>query len=149
LATIHTNNSYQAIERIVNMFPEDMHGQIRLNLATNLKSIISQRLVPTLRGGLTVALEIMLNQGLIKELIVDGKIAKIREVMEANQTLGMTTFDQSLIGLFQTGIIAEETALSQSDLPGDMKIKLQQARLSGATNAGLSGMDTSLLTISE
>ena len=148
LATIHTNNSYQAIERIVNLFNEDMHQQIRLNLATNLRAILSQRLVPTKAGGMTVALEVMLNQGLVKELILEGKITKIREVMEANQNLGMCTFDQSLIELFQRGIITEEVALSQSDMPGDMKIRLQQARL-GGESAGLSGMDTSLLTISE
>lgn len=148
LATIHTNNSYQAIERIVNLFNEDMHQQIRLNLATNLRAIISQRLVPTKSGGMTVALEVMLNQGLVKELILEGKITKIREIMEANQNLGMRTFDQSLIELFHRGIITEDVALSQSDMPGDMKIRLQQARL-GGENAGLSGMDTSLLTISE
>jgi len=148
LATIHTNNSYQAIERIVNLFNEDMHQQIRLNLATNLRAIISQRLVSTKTGGMTVALEVMLNQGLVKELILEGKISKIRDVMEANQNLGMGTFDQSLLVLFQAGLITEEVALSQSDLPGDMKIKLQQVRL-GGSQAGLSQMDTSLLTISE
>ncbi|MDD3021320.1 MAG: PilT/PilU family type 4a pilus ATPase [Alphaproteobacteria bacterium] len=148
LATIHTNNSYQAIERIVNLFNEDMHQQIRLNLATNLRAIISQRLVSTKTGGMTVALEVMLNQGLVKELILEGKISKIRDVMEANQNLGMGTFDQSLLVLFQAGVITEEVALSQSDLPGDMKIKLQQVRL-GGSQSGLSQMDTSLLTISE
>jgi twitching motility protein PilU len=148
LATIHTNNSYQAIERIVNLFNEDMHQQIRLNLATNLRAIISQRLVSTKTGGMTVALEVMLNQGLVKELILEGKISKIRDVMEANQNLGMRTFDQSLLVLFQAGVITEEVALSQSDLPGDMKIKLQQVRL-GGSQAGLSQMDTSLLMISE
>ncbi|HNQ92113.1 MAG TPA: PilT/PilU family type 4a pilus ATPase [Alphaproteobacteria bacterium] len=148
LATIHTNNSYQAIDRIVNLFNEDMHQQIRLNLSTNLKSIISQRLIPTVNGGMTVALELMLNQGLVRELILEGKISKIREVMEANQSMGMCTFDQSLLALFQAGLISEDTALAQSDMPGDMKIKLQQARI-GAVNSGLSEMDTSLLTISE
>ncbi|HOO52273.1 MAG TPA: PilT/PilU family type 4a pilus ATPase [Alphaproteobacteria bacterium] len=148
LATIHTNNSYQAIERIVNLFNEDMHQQIRLNLATNLRAIISQRLVPTKSGAMTVALEVMLNQGLVKELILEGKISKIRDVMEANQNLGMGTFDQSLLTLFQTGVITEDVAMSQSDMPGDMKIKLQQSRL-GGESSGLSGMDTSLLTISE
>ncbi len=148
LATIHTNNSYQAIERIVNLFNEDMHQQIRLNLATNLRAIMSQRLVTTKTGGMTVALEVMLNQGLVKELILEGKISKIRDVMEANQNLGMCTFDQSLLALFQSGVITEEVALSQSDMPGDMKIKLQQVRL-GGPQSGLSQMDTSLLTISE
>lgn len=148
LATIHTNNSYQAIERIVNFFNEDMHHQIRLNLATNLRAILSQRLVPTKDSGMAVALEVMLNQGLVKELILEGRISKIRDVMEANQNLGMCTFDQSLLMMFGEGLITEDVALAQSDMPGDMKIKLQQARLGGA-KAGLSQMDTSLLTISE
>lgn len=148
LATIHTNNSYQAIERIVNLFSEDMHQQIRLNLSTNLRGILSQRLVPTVNGNMTVALEVMLNQGLVKELILEGKIAKIRDVMDANQNIGMTTFDQSLLSLYLSGVISEETAIAQCDIPGDMKIKMQQARL-GAGNAGLSAMDTSLLVMSE
>lgn len=148
LATIHTNNSYQAIERIVNLFNEDMQPQIRLNLATNLKAIVSQRLVPTVNKGVTVALEVMLNQGLIKELILEGKISKIRDVMEANQSLGMGTFDQSLLHLFTTGLISEETALAQSDMPGDMKLRLQQARM-GVAGGNLDNMDTSLLTMSD
>lgn len=148
LATIHTNNSYQAIERIVNMFPEDYHSQIRLNLATNLRAIISQRLVRTVSGSLTLAMEVMLNEGLIKELILEGKIAKISEVMATNQSAGMMTFDQSLLNLFREGKISEEVALSQSDMPGDMKIKIQKIRL-GAGAGGLSSLDTSQFNISE
>lgn len=149
LATLHTNNSYQAIERIVNMFPEDSHGQIRLNLATNLRGIISQRLVPSVSGNMTVALEIMLNDGLIRDLIHEGKITKIREVMEANASAGMATFDQSLLGLYRQGLISEEVAISQSDMPSDMKIKLQQTKMSGPGNDAFSSMDTSKLRISE
>ena len=148
LATIHTNNSYQAIERIVNLFSEDMHQQIRLNLSTNLRGIISQRLVPTINNSMTVALEVMLNQGLVKELILEGKISKIRDVMEANQTIGMASFDQSLLALYLSGVITEETAIAQCDVPGDMKIKMQQVKL-GAGGSGLSSMDTSLLVMSE
>ena len=148
LATLHTNNSYQAIERIVNMFPEDSQSQIRLNLSTNLRGIISQRLVPSVSGNMTVALEIMLNDGLIKDLIHEGKITKIREVMESNANMGMATFDQSLLGLFRQGLITEDVAISQSDLPSDMKIKIQQTKLSGQGDA-FSNMDTSKLRISE
>lgn len=148
LATIHTNNSYQAIERIVNLFSEDMHQQIRLNLSTNLRGIISQRLVPTINNSMTVALEVMLNQGLVKELILEGKISKVRDVMEANQNIGMASFDQSLLALYLSGVITEETAIAQCDVPGDMKIKMQQAKL-GAGGSGLSSMDTSLLVMSE
>lgn len=148
LATIHTNNAYQAIERIVNLFNDDMHQQVRLNLSTNLKAIISQRLIPTLRGNVTAALEIMLNQGLIRELIMEGKISKIKEVMQANHSNGMCTFDQSLLHLYRSGIISEEIALSQSDMPTDMKLKIQQVRL-GQDSTGLANMDTSLLVMHE
>lgn len=148
LATIHTNNAYQAIERIVNLFPDELHSQIRLNLATNLRAIISQRLIQTLHGSLTIALELMLNEGLVKELIMEGKISKIHDVMESNQISGMVTFDQSLLRLLKEGLISEEMAISQSDLPGDMKIKIQQAKL-GEKTGGLSGLDTSVLKISD
>lgn len=148
LATLHTNNSYQAIERIVNMFPEDSQSQIRLNLSTNLRGIISQRLVPSVSGNMTAALEIMLNDGLIRDLIHEGKITKIREVMESNANMGMATFDQSLLSLFRQGLITEDVAISQSDLPSDMKIKIQQTKMSGPDDA-FSNMDTSKLRISE
>jgi len=148
LSTIHTNNAYQAIERIVNMFPEESHSQIRSNLAMNLRAIISQRLIRTINGGLAVALEIMLNEGLVKDLIAEGKINKIPEVMGVNETAGMITFDQSLLQLYQDGMITEETAVSQSDMPSDMKLKIQKIKI-GGQSGGLSSMDTSVLRISE
>lgn len=148
MSTIHTNNAYQAIERIVNMFPEEGHSQIRNNLAMNLRAIISQRLIRTINGGLAVALEIMLNEGLVKDLISEGKINKIPEIMGANETAGMVTFDQSLIHLYEDGIISEETAVSQSDMPSDMRLKIQKIKI-GGQSGGLSSMDTSVLRISE
>jgi len=148
LSTIHTNNAYQAIERIVNMFPDEAHPQIRNNLATNLRAIISQRLIRTINGKLTAALEIMLNEGLVRDLIFEGKISKISEVMHANESLGMLTFDQSLIGLFQQGQITEDMAISQSDMPSDMRLKIKKWKL-GGQSGGLSDMDTSILKISE
>ncbi|GJL84516.1 MAG: twitching motility protein PilT [Micavibrio sp.] len=149
LATIHTNNSYQAIERIVNLFPEDYHSQIRLNLSMNLKGIISQRLLPCETGGLVPAIEIMLNQGLVRELILTGKISKISEVMESNNPLGMCTFDQSLLRLYIDNLISEDTAISNSDRPSDMKMKIHQARLAGKAGGSkdtLQAVDTSLLS---
>jgi len=150
LATIHTNNSYQAIERIVNLFPEDYHNQIRLNLSMNLKGIISQRLLPKVGGGLTPAIEVMLNQGLVRELILKGEIGKIHDVMEQNNSIGMSTFDQSLMRSFLDELITEECAIANSDKPSDMKIKLQQAKLlksSGNSAANvLGGVDTSKIS---
>ena len=129
LATLHTNNTYQSIERIVNLFPEDYHNQIRLNLSMNLRAIVSQRLVPTISRELTPAIEVMLNQGLVKDLIMKGEITKIKEIMEQNVQLGMCSFDQSLLRLFKEGHISEETAISQADQSGDLRIKIQQHKL--------------------
>ena len=152
LATIHTNNSYQAIERIVNLFPEDYHNQIRLNLSMNLKAIISQRLLPTKEEGMAPAIEIMINQGLVRELILKGDIGKIHDVMEQNNSIGMQTFDQSLMQLFNQDLISEDTAITNSDKPSDMKIKVQQAKLvkrSRGNRTGLETVDTSRLHLSE
>ena len=144
LATLHTNNAYQAIERIVNFFPEEFHAQVRLNLSMNLKAIVSQRLLPSLKGGLVPALEILLNQALIREMIQKGDYEKVPEVMEQNALLGMCTFDQSLLSLYLSGHITEEVAVSQSDKSSDMQVKIRQLKL-GQTSGGLGQMDTSSL----
>ncbi len=153
LATIHTNNSYQAIERIVNLFPEDYHNQIRLNLSMNLKGIISQRLLPSIGGGMAPAIEVMLNQGLVRELILKGDIGKIHDVMEQNNSIGMSTFDQSLMRLYMDGIITEDSAIKNSDKPSDMKIKVQQSKMikesKSAQGGVLEAVDTSRISFSE
>ena len=153
LATIHTNNSYQAIERIVNLFPEDAHNQIRLNLSMNLKGIVSQRLLPSIGGGLAPAIEVLINQGLVRDLILKGEIGKIHDVMEQNNAIGMSTFDQSLMRLFMDELITEDTAISNSDKPSDMKIKVQQAKMvqntQGAGRDAFGGVDTSRISFSE
>lgn len=148
LATIHTNNSYQAIQRIVNLFPEEQQHQICFNLSTNLKAIISQRLMPKVSNGLTVALEVLLNEGHVRELIYEGKFSKIKDIIEANQAMGMRSFDQSLLALYTKGLISEETALAQSDLPGDLKMKLKQVDL-GAKSDVFTRLDTTSLKMSE
>lgn len=147
LATLHTNNSYQAIERIVNFFSEEYHNQIRLNLSMNLKAIVSQRLLPSKRGGLVPAIEILINQALIRELIQKGEYEKIPEAMEQNRSIGMCTFDQSLLELFATGHIDEETAISQSDKSTDMAVKIRQFKL--GKGGSLRDLDTSSLKISD
>lgn len=143
LATLHTNNAYQAIERIVNFYPEEFHNQVRLNLSMNLKAIISQRLLPCIQGGMAPAFEIMLNQGFVRELILEGKIEKITDVMEQNTNLGMSTFDLSLLNLYQRGLITEETVISQSDKASDIKVKLQQVKLGNDGQDAFSQIDTS------
>lgn len=146
LATLHTNNAYQAIERVVNFFPEEFHNQTRLNLSMNLKAIVSQRLLPSLKGGLVPALEVLINQALIRELIQKGVYEKISEIMEQNVGIGMCSFDQSLLDLHARGFISEETAISQSDKSSDMAVKLRQFRLGGGDFAK---MDTTGLKVSD
>jgi twitching motility protein PilU len=148
LATLHTSNAYQAIERIVNFFPEDQQSQVRMNLSMNLKAIVAQRLLPSMMGGLVPALEIMLNEALIRELIVKGEYEKVAEVMEQNNPMGMQTFDQSLLRLYVEGFIDEATVIKQSDKSSDMKVKLRQAKME-IQDSGLHNMDTSVLSISD
>ena len=148
LATLHTSNAYQAIERIVNFFPEDQQAQVRLNLSMNLKAIVAQRLLPNIKGGLVPALEVMLNEALIRDLIIGGDYEKITDIMEQNTVMGMQTFDQSLIRLYSEGLIDETTVIKQADKSSDMKVKLRQVKMTGRSG-GLQNMDTSVLSISD
>src|SRR6185295_17467986 len=103
----------QAIERVINFFPEEKHPQILLNLSFNLKAILSQRLVQNTKGGRHIAIEILLNQGLVKTLIREGRIKEIRECIEKGRDVGMQSFDQALMDLYTRGVITEETALAE------------------------------------
>ena len=129
LATLHANNASQAIERVINFFPEEKHKQILLNLSLNLKAILSQRLVPNKSGGRCIALEIMLNQGLIKSQIQEGRIKEIKELIERGRSSGMQTFEQSLIELYQNGLITEEVALAESDNPASLSLAFKQMNI--------------------
>jgi twitching motility protein PilU len=125
IATIHANNASQTIERVLNFFPEERHPQILLNLALNLRATLSQRLVPTLAGGRTLALEVMLNRGLIKNHIEQGKVRQLRELIEKGTGEGMQTFEQHLFDLYQRGIISEEAALAESDNDASLRLMMQ------------------------
>ena len=143
MATLHANNANQAIERVVNFFPNEMHHQVLLNLSLNLRGIISQRLVPKSGGGRAAALEILLNQGYVKELISKGDVKELKKIMEDNEANGMQTFDQALLKLFKEGSIDEETAMAEADNVGDLKLKMKQADVTGGKGGGLKDMDTS------
>ncbi|WP_142849651.1 PilT/PilU family type 4a pilus ATPase [Telmatospirillum sp. J64-1] len=146
LATLHANNANQAIDRILGFFPLEAHSQVLLNLSMNLKALLSQRLLPRQDGGRIAALEIMLNQGLIRDLIRKGEVKDIKKIMAENQHLGMVTFDQAILSLWQDGIIDEATALAEADNPGDLKLAIQHRRV-GGESGGLSGVDTSRLSL--
>jgi twitching motility protein PilU len=131
IATLHANNSSQAIERVLNFFPEERHHQILLNLALNLRAVFSQRLVKNVKGTRTLALELMLNTGLIRQLIEENKIRHIREMIEKGSSEGMQTFDQHLYQLLRSDVITEEVALAEADNPSNFRLRLTNDR--GAT----------------
>ena len=145
LSTLHTNNASQAIERIINFFPEDRQQQIRIALSMNLRAIIAQRLVRTIKGDMVVAIEVLLNEALIKELILKGDTTRIKEVMTNNGPAGMITFDQSIFTLYADGVIDEATAVAEADVPTDMKMRVQQHKLSD--RRGMPNIDTSRLSL--
>jgi twitching motility protein PilU len=135
IATLHAGNSVQALERIVNFFPEDKHTQVLLSLSLNLKGLLNQRLVRNVNGKRSAALEVMLNEGFIKNLIRDGKLREIHEQIGRSRDLGMMTFDQSLFDLTQSGVIQEEIAIAESDTPSNLKLLFTQASMSKRTGA--------------
>lgn len=129
LATLHANNSNQAIERIINFFPEEKHPQILLNLSLNLKAILSQRLLTNKEDKRHIAFEIMLNQGLIKTLIQEGHVKEIKEHIEKGRGHGMQSFDQALTDLYTQGVITEEMALAESDNPTNLRLIIKQLNM--------------------
>jgi len=145
LATLHANNANQALERILNFFDTEQQHQVLLNLSLNLRGILSQRLVRTKTGSRIAALEIMLNEGLIKDLVRKGEVKEIKPVMAENRDRGMQTFDQSLFDLWKAGEIDEDVAVAEADSAGDLKMKIQKDKLGSAD--GLKGIDTSRLTL--
>jgi twitching motility protein PilU len=127
IATLHANNASQAIERIVNFFPEERHPQILLNLSLNLRAILSQRLITNLKSARSLIMEIMLNNGLIKQLIEESKIRQIHEMIEKGSGEGMMTFDQCLLKLVADGSLSAEMAIAESDNPANLRLQLKQA----------------------
>jgi len=138
VATLHANNASQAVERVINFFPEEKHNQILLDLALNLRGILAQRLVPSAKGDRQLAIEILLNEGLITSLIQEGKIRDIRDVMQRSRDRGMQTFDQSLIDLYFAKEITEATALAECDNPATIQLSIKQRE----TSAMLENTDT-------
>lgn len=128
LATLHANSANQALDRIINFFPEERRQQLLMDLSLNLKAMISQRLVPMKdTKGRCAAIEIMLNSPFISDLIFKGSVHEIKEVMKKSRELGMQTFDQSLFELFEADKISYEDALRNADSVNDLRltIKLQ------------------------
>jgi twitching motility protein PilU len=133
IATIHASNASQTIERVLNFFPEDRHMQILLNLSLNLRATLSQRLIPTIENSHTLALEIMLNRGLIRQHIEQGKVRQLREMIEKGTSEGMQSFDQHLMELFEKRIITEQVAIAESDTPANLRMMIQSKKVGERT----------------
>jgi twitching motility protein PilU len=126
LATMHANSSNQALDRIINFFPEERRTQLLMDLSLNLKAMISQRLIP-LRDtkGRCAAVEVMLNSPLISDLIFKGDVHEIKEIMKKSRELGMQTFDQALFDLFEADKISYEDALRNADSVNDLRLSIK------------------------
>jgi twitching motility protein PilU len=126
LATLHANSTNQAIDRIINFFPEERRHQLLMDLSLNLRGMVSQRLLPKKDGkGRVAAIEIMLNSPLISDLIFKGEVHEIKEIMKKSRELGMQTFDQALFDLYEAGRITYEDALRNADSINDLRLQIK------------------------
>ena len=126
LATLHANSSNQALDRIINFFPDERREQLLMDLSLNIRALISQRLLPRdgTRGRIA-ATEIMLNSPLIQDLIFKGEVTKIKEVMSRSTRLGMRTFDQALFELYETGFVSYEEAIKNADSKNELRLRIK------------------------
>ena len=126
LATLHANNANQAIDRIINFFPEDRRAQLLMDLSLNLRAIVSQRLIKSEDGkGRVASVEIMINTPLVSDKILKGEVGDIKEVMSRSREVGMQTFDQALFDLFENHKISYEDALRNADSLNDLRLKIK------------------------
>lgn len=124
LSTLHANNANQALDRIINFFPEERRQQLLLDLSLNLKAFISQRLIPTVDNKRTAAIEILLGTPMIRDLIMKGEVHAIKEIMEKSEEQGMQTFDSHLYRLYREGTISLNEAMRNADSPSNLKLKI-------------------------
>lgn len=146
LGTLHSNNANQAIERVLHFFPAERHQQIYMELSLNLRSIVSQRLIPSKQGARIAAIEVLLDSPRIKDLILKGQVGEIKEAMEKSTNLGMQTFDQALHDLYKSGKIELDEALKYADSANNLRLKV---KLSDEKGGGVtSSLDKELAEIS-
>jgi twitching motility protein PilU len=131
LATLHSNNANQAMERVMNFFPPERHAQIYLQLSLNLRGIVSQRLVRTIDGGRVAAVEVLLDSPRIKDLIHKAQISEIKEAMEKSNNIGMQTFDQALYDLYRAGKITLDEAIKNADSANNLRLRVKLSEEDG------------------
>jgi len=147
LATLHANSANQALDRIINFFPDERRQQLLMDLSLNTKAFISQRLVPREGGiGRVASMEILLNTPLIQDLIFKGKVGQIKEIMAKSTRLGMQTFDQSLFSLYEEGAIAYEEAMRNADSKNELRLRI---KLESKRDSSLADQQSESLRIME
>lgn len=130
MGTLHANSANQALDRIINFFPEERRAQLLMDLSLNMRALIAQRLIPKKEGkGRVAAIEVMLNSPLIADLIFKGSVHEIKEIMKKSRELGMQTFDAALFDLYEAGLISYEDALRNADSMNELRL---QIKLNGA-----------------
>ncbi|MGJ7486136.1 PilT/PilU family type 4a pilus ATPase [Variovorax sp. LT2P21] len=126
MATLHANSANQALDRIINFFPEERRAQLLMDLSLNLRALVSQRLIPTQDGlGRIAAVEVLLNTPLISDMIFKGEVGEIKEIMKKSRNLGMQTFDQALFDLFECNAISFEDAIRNADSANDLRLQIK------------------------
>ncbi len=142
LSTLHANSANQALDRIINFFPEERRDQLLMDLSLNLKSFISQRLIPRKgTNGRVAAVEILLNSPLIADMIFKGQVHEIKELMSKSRELGMQTFDQALFDLYEAGMISYEDALRNADSLNDLRLQIKLHGQEAKDRDMMSGLD--------
>lgn len=146
ISTLHANNANQALDRIINFFPEERRNQLLMDLGMNIRAFVSQRLIPTIDGKRCAAVEVLLGTKTIQELILKGEFESIKEIMSKSESLGMQTFDAALFNLVQEERISEEEAVKNADSPNNLRLrlKLSQDKGDGSQQQTSSGLNLTL-----
>jgi twitching motility protein PilU len=127
ISTLHANNSNQALERIINLFPEERRPQLLMGLSQNLRAFVSQRLLPTVDGKRCAAVEVLLGTKTIQELILKSRLTEIKEIMEKSENLGMQTFDGAIFKLYMAGKVSFDDAIANADSPNNLRLRIKLA----------------------
>lgn len=127
ISTLHANNANQALERIINLFPDEKRSQLLMGLSQNLRGFVSQRLIPTVDGKRCAAVEVLLGTKTIQELVLKNRLTEIKEIMEKSENLGMQTFDTAIFKLYQAGRISFDEAIANADSPNNLRLKIKLA----------------------
>jgi len=140
LCTLHANNANQAIDRIINFFPEERRHQLLMDLSLNLKGVVAQKLIPKVDGGRVAVHEILMASPYIKDLIKKGEVDKLKEQMKLNKEDGMQTFDMALVDAYKKGVISYDDALGYADSENEVRLNIKLSE-GGADKEGLGGLE--------